>query len=187
MAEIIEANIVDQKSDNETKKELENTLELMYKDQDNKITKALEYFGEYMYSVAQKYLTANGVMHALETLQNINTTGGGTVSLTIQQIDYAREIACDVSDTITKMIDEFNNADVWKDGVLSEDFKDFLDGWFEHELARDKNLMPKYLAYELLILDCLQMFSSSIDDIVNFYESTNEEIKKVKEQIKELD
>lgn len=143
----------------------------MYEDRDKKVTNAKESLISQLEVTASKYLTANGVMSALET---VRTVYDKAASIGLEsEIDVAKTIATTMSVVALKLKEK-------AEALEPENFDSLCDGFYNARYAEDDSAYGVELVHELMNLQLCQNVGPNADDIAAFIKRSNYEIEKAK-------
>ena len=164
LAEIVETDTTN------IAKEMSNTIEKMIADRKEKTKAAKFRLISQLEIMQQKYLTANGVMNALETVRVVDNT------LYIHdEMMIAKSMAIALSKTVNKLTEKAR-------GLRPEEMNRLCDDLYDANFAEgDGN--EKDLIHQLLLLQLCQNIGPNAEDIKNFYDQATEEINKTKEDL----
>lgn len=165
----VEAESIEPKDVAERKLEV---IKKMIDGRDAKIKNATEHLNETLIVTATKYLTANGLMAAMDTINEVNS-----------DLKWAEKIniAVDASRLLSALTNEIAEAlaeasPIEYDTVVEQ----YYDGDFAWELEVDKEPLSliEGIVVELMTLNLCSNIGPSADDIVQFIKSSQEEIEK---------
>lgn len=142
----------------------------MYEDRDKKIANARENLVSQLEVTASKYLTANGVMSALETIRTVY----GNSNDIHEDIILAKTFAVTMSDLtlrLKKKAEDLENVN---------EFNALCDNVYDAHYAEDDNDTPADLIVELMILQLCQNVGPNAEDIALFFDHTTQEIIKAR-------
>lgn len=124
---------------------------------------------------AQKYLTANGMMAAIETIRQV--IGNADVSFETQTT-WAKDIMRALSDSAASMME--------KAKVLAvENFDQICEDYYEEDFSARENIIAYDLACELMELQLCQNVGPAAQDIIDFKTTSDEEIEKAQAKLDE--
>lgn len=169
----IEANPVEITPLEEARK-LSADIDSMIDKRDEKAKGAIEHLVENLHVTAEKYMTANGVMAALEALRQV--VGKDPV----YQHDVLLGMSCKLAKEITAVV--FAMA-AKAENACVEELDKFCDEYYVKDFASTE-ATAESMARQLLILSLCQNVGPNAQDIKDFYTAANEEIQK---SYKELD
>ena len=143
----------------------------MYEDRDKKVKNAKESLISQLEVTASKYLTANGVMSALEIVRTVydKATSIGLES----EIDMAKTMATAMSVIALKLKEK-------AEGLEPENFDKLCDGFYDAHYAEDDDASAIQLVQQLMMLQLCQNVGPNADDIAAFIKHSNYEIDKAK-------
>lgn len=124
---------------------------------------------------AQKYLTANGMMAAIETIRQV--IGNADVSFETQTA-WAKEIMHVLSDSAASMM-------VKAESLAVEDFGQICEDYYEEDFTAGEDIIAYDLACELMELQLCQNVGPAAQDIIDFKTSSDEEIEKAQAKLDE--
>lgn len=169
----IEANPVETTPLEEAKR-LSADIDSMIDKRDEKTKGAIKHLAENLHVTAEKYMTANGVMAALEALRQV--VGKDPV----YSHDVLLGMSCKLAKEITAVV--FAMAAKAEDACV-EELDKFCDEYYVKDFASTE-ATAESMARQLLILPLCQNVGPNAQDIKDFYTTANEEIQK---SYKELD
>lgn len=158
----------------ETAVELSESIDKMIDQRDEKVEHAREHLIENLEVTADKYLTANGVMASLEMIH----------SVTGDNFDFAGEIEMAKSVAQFMRVQALKMAEKAKTLPITE-FEDLCEGFYDEAFA-DHDGSAQDMICELMTLNLCQNVGPNAKDIVDFFNSANEEIDKSNAELKEL-
>lgn len=124
---------------------------------------------------AQKYLTANGMMAAIETIRQV--IGNADVSFETQTM-WAKDIMRALSDSAASMME--------KAKVLAvENFDQICEDYYEEDFSAREDIIAYDLACELMELQLCQNVGPAAQDIIDFKTTSDEEIEKAQAKLDE--
>lgn len=124
---------------------------------------------------AQKYLTANGMMAAIETIRQV--IGNADVSFETQTT-WAKDIMRALSDSAASMME--------KAKVLAvENFDQICEDYYEEDFSAREDIIVYDLACELMELQLCQNVGPAAQDIIDFKTTSDEEIEKAQAKLDE--
>lgn len=124
---------------------------------------------------AQKYLTANGMMAAIETIRQV--IGNADVSFETQTT-WAKDIMRALSDSAASMME--------KAKVLAvENFDQICEDYYEEDFSAREDIIAYDLACELMELQLCQNVGPAAQDIIDFKTTSDEEIEKAQDKLDE--
>lgn len=124
---------------------------------------------------AQKYLTANGMMAAIETIRQV--IGNADVSFETQTT-WAKDIMRALSDSAASMME--------KAKVLAvENFDQICEDYYEEDFSAREDIIAYDLACELMELQLCQNVGPAAQDIIDFKTTSDEEIEKAQAKLDE--
>lgn len=164
--------------------ELKHSLDLAIADQENKLEKSRGHLVDQIIMAARKYKTVNGLMQARTVLNDVMF--GEPLSL---RLTAGGEALYDDARTIAKEM--YNRAMALASAIENTDVADFTEGmldkyYIEDFVSNEDNTFFD-IALELLTVNLLQNVGPAVDDIMNFHDSTSEDIERMKEKIAELE
>ena len=157
-------------------KDLEDQLAAAKAAQADKLVGSKSHLQNQLDLVSDKYLTVNGYMQALEMLKAAAPDGKLTEVLP-NFADVALLLASELSELAASLRRKLVEADVMTldDSIVM----DVLDS----EFAKRRDVTVTQVARELLVVNLLQNIGPSLVEIIQFRESTEEEIRKLKAEI----
>lgn len=158
----------------ETAVELSESIDKMIDQRDEKVEHAREHLIENLEVTADKYLTANGVMASLEMIH----------SVTGDNFDFMGEIGMAKSVAQFMRVQALKMAEKAKTLPITE-FEDLCEGFYDEAFA-DHDGSVQDMICELMTLNLCQNVGPNAKDIVDFFNSANEEIDKSNAELKEL-
>lgn len=158
----------------ETAVELSESIDKMIDQRDEKVEHAREHLIENLEVTADKYLTANGVMASLEMIH----------SVTGDNFDFMGEIEMAKSVAQFMRVQALKMAEKAKTLPITE-FEDLCEGFYDEAFA-DHDGSVQDMISELMTLNLCQNVGPNAKDIVDFFNSANEEIDKSNAELKEL-
>lgn len=124
---------------------------------------------------SRKYLTANGMMAAIETIRQV--IGNEDVSFSTQ-VKWAIEIMNALSDAAASMM-------VKAEELAMEDFDKLCEDYYQANYADRETVTAYDLACELMELQLCQNVGPAAQDIIDFKASSDEEIEKAQVKLDE--
>lgn len=124
---------------------------------------------------AQKYLTANGMMAAIETVRQV--IGNADVSFETQTA-WAKEIMRALSDSAASMMEKAKTLAV-------ENFDQICEDYYEEDFSAREGIIAYDIACELMELQLCQNVGPAAQDIIDFKASSDEEIEKAQAKLDE--
>lgn len=175
--EVLTSNAKNKVGKDAIKIELSTSLAKAKEDQGKKLAGSSEHFIKQCEVAAAKYETVNGYMQA-RTILNDSVWDCVVSKQTIHEdsIDLAKnmnQLILGIEEKFTRLTDEK------KYSYLSDMLDDYLDAKFVFSI-----ITPYSIAYQLLTCQVLQNLQPGLDDIVGFYESTEEQIGKIEDELK---
>lgn len=158
----------------ETAVELSESIDKMIDQRDEKVEHAREHLIENLEVTADKYLTANGVMASLEMIH----------SVTGDDFDFAGGIEMAKSVAQFMRVQALKMAEKAKTLPITE-FEDLCEGFYDEAFA-DHDGSAQDMICELMTLNLCQNVGPNAKDIVDFFNSANEEIDKSNAELEEL-
>lgn len=162
--------------------QLSRQLDSMIKHADTKLCRAYNQLLKDLAIYQEKWKTASGFMHALETLRSISSN--------LAYLDEEKE-AKDISKTIVVMvnrvIDQINSYETSDDFYENaKDLFEICDVYSKDFIYYEGPYSAGDVALEILSLEFCQQFGPAIDDQVDFRDGSREQIDKLKDKINEL-
>lgn len=142
---------------------------------DEKVANARVHLCETLSITAEKYLTANGVMAALDTLRQV--LGSNDDTNFTAQLEIATEVAKAMSQATLTMMERADTIDVEDFDKLCEEF---YTADFTVELPSAQTMTQ-----ELMLLQLCQNVGPSAQDILDFRTTSEEEIQKTTDKLAE--
>lgn len=140
---------------------------------EEKVANARVHLCETLSITAEKYLTANGVMAALDTLRQV--LGNDDDTDFAVQLEIATEVAKAMSQATLTMMERADTIDVEDFDKLCEEF---YTADFTTELPNAQTMTQ-----ELMLLQLCQNVGPSAQDILDFRSSSEEEIMKATDKL----
>lgn len=128
---------------------------------------------------AEKYLTANGLMAALDTIRKVD--GDSSDISENWQIRNAVDLAKRMSAVTLEMSKK-------AESIKFEEFDKLCDGFYNKEfvnLDHEKLTIPD-IAFELMCLQLCQGVGQNAQDIVDFMKSSDEEVERVFQELQKF-
>lgn len=144
------------------------SIRKMSADRDQKIEGAMDNFLTQLDVVADKYLTANGIMAALETVRDV--LGEHNSIDFITEFTYAQNIAQRISRTARTMRESAEET-------KPENMAFLCDSFFDHNFTIEEEPSVSDVAFELMRLQLCQNVGPNASDITNFFINANAEIE----------
>lgn len=140
---------------------------------DEKVANARVHLCETLSITAEKYLTANGVMAALDTLRQV--IGSNDDTDFTAQLEIATEVAKAMSQATLTMMERADTIDV-------EDFDKLCEEFYTADFTTE---LPtaQTMTQELMLLQLCQNVGPSAQDILDFRSSSEEEILKATDKL----
>ena len=171
-------NLIEREADDQTIiDELEEKIDKMIDDREAKCASAKEHLVESLKITADKYRTATGVMEALRVIRMVEDGSSGIQHIK-DDINQARSLAMDMAKTAEDMAEVANALKYEKMDALCEDF-------YEADFA-EHDITPRELMEELMCIDLCRNVGPAVEDIVEFYKSTNKEIDDTMAKLNEM-
>lgn len=158
----------------ETAVELSESIDKMIDQRDEKVEHAREHLIENLEVTADKYLTANGVMASLELIRSV---AGDNFDF-MGEIEMAKSVAQFMRVQALKMAEKAKTLPI-------TEFEDLCEGFYDEAFA-DHDGSAQDMICELMTLNLCQNVGPNAKDIVDFFNSANEEIDKSNAELKEL-
>lgn len=158
----------------ETAVELSESIDKMIDQRDEKVEHAREHLIENLEVTADKYLTANGVMASLEMIHSVTGDNFDFVG----EIEMAKSVAQFMRVQALKMAEKAKTLPI-------TEFEDLCEGFYDEAFA-DHDGSVQDMICELMTLNLCQNVGPNAKDIVDFFNSANEEIDKSNAELKEL-
>lgn len=158
----------------ETAVELSESIDKMIDQRDEKVEHAREHLIENLEVTADKYLTANGVMASLEMIHSVTGDNFDFVG----EIEMAKSVAQFMRVQALKMAEKAKTLPI-------TEFEDLCEGFYDEAFA-DHDGSVQDMISELMTLNLCQNVGPNAKDIVDFFNSANEEIDKSNAELKEL-
>ena len=182
-----QANIISmpELSDEELIADLEQQLEKMKADQEEKLTSGIKNFFDMIGTTADKYRTVTGMV---VVLQDCNSILGSHTSMLMPADDFV-SFACKIANEIANgltAVSEIEHID------KVEELINIVDGLYNHEFTKDGQVgyssmwhLDKALL-EMQYIKVCQQLGPIADSLVEFKERTDEEIEKTEQKLAEL-
>lgn len=154
--------------------ELSESIDKMIDQRDEKVEHAREHLIENLEVTADKYLTANGVMASLEMVRSV---AGDNFDF-VGEIEMAKSVAQFMRTQALKMAEKAKT-------LLITEFEDLCEGFYDEAFADHDGLVQDMVS-ELMTLNLCQNVGPNAKDIVDFFNSANEEIDKSNAELEEL-
>lgn len=154
--------------------ELHENIQSMIAQRDEKIDGAREHLSNQLSVMAEKYLTANGLMTALVTTRDVL---GTDLELT-KQLGIARKAAKSANAISIALSNSVLETDV-------EKLDDLFDAVFNRNFVNEEH-STQDLVDELLKLNICQQAAPNAHDIAEFKETATEEVEKAIEEYKDF-
>lgn len=151
-------------------------IDSMIDKRDEKVKGAIEHLAENLRITAEKYMTANGVMAALETLRQV--VGSDPTYQHDVLLDMSCKLAKEVAAVALAMAAKAENACV-------QELDGFCDEYYVKDFASTEATVES-TARQLLILSLCQNVGPNAQDIKDFYTTANEEIQKSYKELEEF-
>lgn len=170
--------VMTEEADNlEVAKNMAESIRKMYEDRDTKALAAKERLVSQLEVTVDKYRTGNGVMSALDMVRTV--LGERTEEITLaEEIAHAKGLAIVMASKTTEMAKKAKSLDPDKMDSLCENF-------YKTDFAKSQATAFD-LMEELLVLQLCQNVGPSAEDIVEFLNHTDEEIKKAKKNLEDF-
>lgn len=168
--------VMTEEADNlEVAKNMAASIRKMYEDRDAKALAAKERLVSQLKITSDKYMTGNGVMSALETVRLVVDKYEDDI---FNEISNAKTLAMVMADKAARMAEKAEE--------LNPDEMDKLcDGFYIVDFAATDGSMLD-LMEELMSLQLCQNVGPSAEDVVEFLNHTDEEIKKAKKNLEDF-
>jgi hypothetical protein len=149
-------------------------IEAAKKARADKLAQSKSHLVDQLAMVSRKYKTVNGYMQSRQTIAEIADD---------LAYDKAAKIALDLAQYMSKAAGELSAAIESTD--LSDISEAMLDGLLDEAFIdrQDDTVDPVEVATQLLVAALLQNVGPSIDDIVDFRDSTDSDIAKMEEML----
>lgn len=158
-----------------TAENMAKSISKMYEDRDKKALDAKSDLITQLRITSEKYLTANGVMHALQVLRDAE----GDIFINIDlELEAAHSIAQKMHSVACNMTSRAINTDPDVMGTLCDAFYDPTFAEKEHELND--------FVIELMRLQLCQNVGPNASDIEDFCANADAEIEKAKLDLREF-
>lgn len=154
--------------------ELNESIDKMIDQRDEKVEHAREHLVENLEVTADKYLTANGVMASLEMVRSV---AGDNFDF-VGEIEMAKSVAQFMRAQALKMAEKAKTLPI-------TEFEDLCEGFYDEAFA-DHDGSAQDMVSELMTLNLCQNVGPNAKDIVDFFNSANEEIDKSNAELEEL-
>lgn len=154
--------------------ELHENIQSMIAQRDEKISGAREHLSNQLSVMAEKYLTANGLMTALVTTRDVL---GTELELT-KQLGIARKAAKSANAVSMALSNSVLETDV-------EYLDDLFDTVFNRSFVNEEH-STQDLVDELLKLNICQQAAPNAHDIAEFKETATEEVEKAIKEYKDF-
>ena len=154
--------------------ELHENIQSMVTQRDEKIDGAREHLSNQLSVMAEKYLTANGLMTALSVARDVL---GTDLELT-RQLGVARKAAKSANATCIALSNSVVETAI-------EDLDDLFDSVFNSNFVNEEH-STQDVVDELLKLNICQQAAPNAHDIVEFKETATEEIEKSTKEYKDF-
>lgn len=154
--------------------ELYENIQSMVAQRDEKIDGAREHLSNQLSVMAEKYLTANGLMTALVTTRDVL---GTDLELT-KQLGIARKAAKSANAISVALSNSVLETDV-------EKLDDLFDAVFNRNFVNEEH-STQDLVDELLKLNICQQAAPNAHDIAEFKETATEEVEKAIKEYKDF-
>lgn len=171
--EDIEVNVVKQTPEQEANEMREN-IQAMITGRDEKIEGAREHLSNQLSVMAEKHLTANGLMTALAATRDVL---GTDLELT-KQLGIARKAAKGAHAISVSLSSAVLETDV-------EGLDDLFDSVFNRNFVNEEH-STQDLIDELLKLNICQQAAPNAHDIAEFKDTATKEIEKAVKELKEF-
>ena len=155
---------------NEVAKEMAKSIGKMYEDRDKKAMGAKEHLIAQLKLMAEKYITANGVMSALDTVRTVY--GEVATNGIYPEIQMSQRLAKKLSVVATKMAEKAKELD-------PEDMSELCDSFYKADIV-NSSIGPEDLAEQLMILQLCQNIGPNASDVSDFCGRADEEIDKAR-------
>lgn len=159
----------------ETARSMAKSIAKMYEDRDKKALDARDHLVNQILVTSDKYLTANGVMSALEIVRDVFADHKDPLDID-EEIDIAKSAAKHMSQKAKEMSERAASLD-------PEDLYVLCDGYYSTDFA-NKRVTALDIVYELMALQLCQNVGPSADDIVSFIDTADKEIEKAREDLR---
>lgn len=164
------------------KEDLEHQKKAMQKDSEAKLAASADHFLATCETVSEKYRTVNGAMQVKDAVAQacLNTT----------QLDddwFSRKRINGICDQLSTLAMVVHNAfyEKIRDNEII-DLEEVMDEWFDREFIY-RDIYDAYdCAFQLCLCSMMQGFDGLLEDMVEFKRHTEEEIKKIDEQLEAL-
>jgi len=157
-----------------TAKEQAEQIRKMYEDRDKKALAAKEHLVSSLQITSYKYLTANGIMSALDTTRTVMGNNNDVYG----NLAYAQRIAKQMSDIAMNMMDKAAATD-------PENMGDLCEGFYEEDMTEEE-ISTENLAKELMILNLCQNVGPDAQDVADFCKTADKEIEKARDALREF-
>ena len=158
-------------------KEMAQSIAKMYEDRDKKAIGARDHLVNQILVTSDKYLTANGVMSALEIVREVFADRNNPLEIE-EEIDIAKSAAKHMSQKAKEMSERAASLD-------PEDLYALCDGYYSTDFA-NKRVTALDIVYELMSLQLCQNVGPNAEDIVEFCSNADDEIDKARENLKDF-
>lgn len=148
------------------------TILKMIEGRDAKIKNATEHLNEILIITATKYLTANGMMAAMDTINEVNPELKWT-----EKINIALDTSRMLSALTNKIAEELAEASPTEYNTVIEQHYD-RDFVWQLKTEEEPLSFVEDIVMELMTLHLCSNIGPSADDIVQFIKATQEEIDK---------
>lgn len=162
--------------------QLNQQLQSMIEQADNKLKNAYDQLLADLTIYQEKWKTASGFMHALETLRDVENF-----------LDYAEEeeevktICKTVVVMVNSVIDQIESYEVSDDFYNeAKDIFTICDVYNKDFIYYNGTYSAGDVALEILNLQFCQQFGPAIEDMVDFRDGAREQIAKIQDKINEL-
>lgn len=145
----------------------------MVEDRDKKVETAVKHLVDTLRVAAAKYRTASGVMNAMNTIHSVHDKVNFKPALA-----EAQRLASAMSANAKELAGNIEKYAI-DNGKFNKVYLDTaLDNCYDADFVEDKSAGVFDVAYQLLLLEMCRSIGGNIQDVVDFYETTEEEIAK---------
>ena len=145
----------------------------MIKAQTEKMDGSIQHFLQTMRNSVAQFKTVNGYMKSFYTLKDTDWENTPANLMHNDAVKLAQQIAV----SIDLMAGEFEQMKI-------EDYHKFLDERIDEDFINGKFTYYE-AAYELLLVEFLQNCKPALEDIIGFWENSNEQLKAIEAAIKD--
>lgn len=162
--------------------QLSRQLDSMIEQADTKLCRAYNQLLADLAIYQEKWKTASGFMHALETLRSVSS-----YLPYLEEEKEAKDISKTIVVMVNRVIDQINSYETSDDFYENaRDLFEICDVYSKDFIYYGKPYSASDIAFEILSLEFCQQFGPAIDDQVDFRDSAREQIDELKEKINEL-